>query len=69
MKKEIQIDERGYRKYGMRDSLAYAAGDFGCNMSFAFKGHNGTFLDTIYANGFHFICFAINSGTDLGRYQ
>jgi len=38
MKKEIQIDERGYRKYGMRDSLAYAAGDFGCNMSFALKG-------------------------------
>jgi len=36
MKKEIQIDERGYRKYGMRDSLAYAAGDFGCNMSFAY---------------------------------
>jgi len=25
------------RKFGMRDNLAYAAGDFGCNMSFALK--------------------------------
>ena len=24
--------------FGMRDCLAYAAGDFGCNMSFALKG-------------------------------
>lgn len=38
MAKQIQLDERGYRKFGMRDSLAYAAGDFGCNMSFALKG-------------------------------
>ena len=26
------------KPFGMRDSLAYAAGDFGCNMSFALKG-------------------------------
>ena len=26
------------RKFGMRDCLAYAAGDLGCNMSFALKG-------------------------------
>ncbi len=26
------------RAFGIRDSLAYAAGDFGCNMSFALKG-------------------------------
>ena len=26
------------RKFSMRDNLAYAAGDFGCNMSFALKG-------------------------------
>ena len=26
------------RKFGMVDKLAYAAGDFGCNMSFALKG-------------------------------
>lgn len=32
------MDERGHRKFGVRDSLAYAAGDFGCNMSFALKG-------------------------------
>jgi len=38
MKKEIQLDAKGYRKFGIRDSLAYAAGDFGCNMSFALKG-------------------------------
>ena len=37
-KKTAQLDEKGYRKFGMRDSLAYAAGDFGCNMSFALKG-------------------------------
>lgn len=37
MKKSVQLDERGYRKFSMRDNLAYAAGDFGCNMSFALK--------------------------------
>ena len=26
------------RKFGMRDKLAYAAGDFACNMSFCLKG-------------------------------
>ena len=37
-KKPVQLDANGYPKFGMRDSLAYAAGDFGCNMSFALKG-------------------------------
>ena len=37
-KKPVQLDEKGYRKFGIRDSLAYAAGDLGCNMSFALKG-------------------------------
>ena len=37
-KKPVQLDERGFRKYGMIDNLAYAAGDLGCNMSFALKG-------------------------------
>ena len=37
MGKQVVVDEKGYRKFGMRDSLAYAAGDFGCNMSFALK--------------------------------
>ena len=37
-KKPAQLDANGYRKFGVRDRLAYAAGDFGCNMSFALKG-------------------------------
>ena len=36
--KEVKLDENGYRKFGIRDSFAYAAGDLGCNMSFALKG-------------------------------
>ena len=32
MAKEVKLDAKGYRKFGMRDCLAYAAGDFGCNM-------------------------------------
>ena len=38
MAKTVQLDDRGYRKFGTRDKLAYAAGDLGCNMSFALKG-------------------------------
>lgn len=38
MKKQPKLDANGYRKFGMRDCLAYAAGDLGCNMSFALKG-------------------------------
>jgi len=37
-KKPVRLDEKGYRKFGMRDKVAYAAGDLGCNMSFALKG-------------------------------
>ena len=37
-KKEVKLDSKGFRKFGMRDCLAYAAGDLGCNMSFALKG-------------------------------
>ena len=37
-KKPVLLDENGKRKFGIRDSIAYAAGDFGCNMSFALKG-------------------------------
>ncbi len=36
-KKTVQLDENGFRKFGMRDAVAYAAGDLGCNMSFALK--------------------------------
>ena len=38
MKKQATLDSNGCRKFGMLDKLAYAAGDFGCNMSFALKG-------------------------------
>ena len=31
-KKPVQLDENGKRKFAMRDCLAYAAGDLGCNM-------------------------------------
>ncbi len=43
MKKQKALDSNGYRKFGMIDKLAYAAGDFGCNMSFALKGTVQTF--------------------------
>ena len=43
MKKEIQLDQNGKRKFGIRDKLAYAAGDLGCNMSFSLKGTVQTF--------------------------
>jgi len=42
-KKAPTLDAKGYRKFGMRDKVAYAAGDFGCNMSFALKGTVQTF--------------------------
>ena len=32
------LDANGHRPFGIRDSVAYAAGDLGCNMSFALKG-------------------------------
>ena len=37
MKKEILLDQNGKRRFGMRDKVSYAAGDLGCNMSFALK--------------------------------
>ena len=38
MAKQIKLDANGHRKFSIRDSIAYAAGDLGCNMSFALKG-------------------------------
>ena len=38
MAKPVKLDANGYRKFGAIDKLAYAAGDLGCNMSFALKG-------------------------------
>ena len=42
-KKPVTLDEKGYPKFGIRDKLAYAAGDLGCNMSFGLKGTVQTF--------------------------
>ena len=55
MKKQTQLDAGGHRKFGIRDCIAYAAGDLGCNMSFALKGTMAIFwtqfmqLDLWYA--------------------
>ncbi len=38
-----KVDANGVRKFGMLDKIAYAAGDFGCNMSFSLKGTVQTF--------------------------
>ena len=43
MKKQPQLDAKGYPKFGIRDKMAYAAGDLGCNMSFALKSTVQTF--------------------------
>lgn len=37
------MKEAKTKKFGIRDCLAYAAGDFGCNMSFSLKGTVQTF--------------------------
>lgn len=42
-KKAVALDASGKRKFGMRDKLAYAAGDLGCNMSFSLKSTVQTF--------------------------
>ena len=56
MKKEKLLDANGNRKFGILDSVSYAAGDLGCNMSFALKGTLTIFWsqfmglgDTLYA--------------------
>ena len=43
MAKEKKLDANGKRKFGIRDKVAYAAGDLGCNMSFSLKGTVQTF--------------------------
>ena len=34
----LKVENKKTRKFSIRDSIAYAAGDLGCNMSFALKG-------------------------------
>ena len=43
MAKIKQLDANGKPKFGIRDKLAYAAGDLGCNMSFGLKSTVQTF--------------------------
>lgn len=43
IQKNIQPGTREYPKFGMKDKLAYAAGDFGCNMSFALASYLAVF--------------------------
>ena len=42
-KKSVSLDANGKPKFGIRDKLAYAAGDLGCNMSFSLKSTVQTF--------------------------
>ena len=42
-KKEVKLDAKGFPKFGIRDKLAYAAGDAGCNLSFGLKNTVQTF--------------------------
>ena len=50
-KKTVSLDAKGYRKFGIRDSIAYAAGDLGCNMSFALKGTMALFWTQVMGMG------------------
>ena len=50
-KKESQYDANGKRAFGIRDSVAYAAGDLGCNMSFALKGTMALFWTQVMGLG------------------
>ena len=61
MAKTVQLDANGYRKFGTIDKLAYAAGDFGCNMSFALKSYLTIFWTQYMGPA------AARAG--LGRYQ
>ena len=47
MANEVKRDANGFRKFGMRDCLAYAAGDLGCKMSFSLNGTMALFLTLV----------------------
>ncbi len=44
-------EKKEYRKFGIRDSVAYAAGDLGCNMNFALKGTMALFWTQVMGMG------------------
>lgn len=47
----MKTQEKIKRPFGIRDSLAYAAGDLGCNMSFALKGTMALFWTQVMGMG------------------
>ena len=51
MKKFREKVETTKKDFGMRDCLAYAAGDLGCNMSFALKGTMALFWSQVMGLG------------------
>ncbi len=50
-KKPTRLEHDGKRKFGIRDSVAYAVGDLGCNMSFALKGTMALFWTQVMGMG------------------
>ncbi len=50
-KKTVQLDANGHRKFSILDSISYAAGDLGCNMSFALKGTMALFWTQVMGMG------------------
>ena len=67
MAKQPRLDERGYRKFGAVDKLAYAAGDFGCNMSFALKGTLALFWTQFMLVDEVMTTYAPNMGATVDR--
>jgi len=51
MRKQLNQDATQPRKFGIRDSIAYAAGDLGCNMSFALKSTMAIFWTQVMGLG------------------
>ena len=49
--KTPKLDASGKRKFGILDSVSYAAGDLGCNMSFALKGTMAAFWTQVMGLG------------------
>ncbi len=49
--KTPKLDANGKRKFGILDSVSYAAGDLGCNMSFALKGTMALFWTQVMGLG------------------
>ena len=47
----METKEKQLRPFGIRDSIAYAAGDLGCNMSFALKGTMALFWTQVMGMG------------------